>query len=256
MIDKYELKELRSELCYLCGQKTNYGYIFCEHCKPKFGDSVYLSELNGTVFVGSIPIVKVLTSLIRRRKVIKWWMGTDALTLHRKPPGFSWLKIHLHQIKMRLLEPAISHHWIVSEVLIKDLEGSGFVRLNKLTKVVKPAKFQKVVTKVDHPGFNVLYYHPSNSQFKRWVYGADTFEQIRNRIQGVNYIIVDGSQDMGEIYPIVDFYLRPSRHDGNPEMIRECQRNNIPYYWSGDTGEIEIEKIIQLIEKCKQEKLK
>jgi hypothetical protein len=48
----------------------------------------------------------------------------------------------------------------------------------------------------------------------------------------MNFIKVDGSQDMSKIYPITDFYLRPNRHDGSSRMIRECEINEIPYYHS------------------------
>ena len=48
----------------------------------------------------------------------------------------------------------------------------------------------------------------------------------------INIIEINGNDDMELIYPIIDFYARPNRHDGNPRMIRECQINNIPYYHS------------------------
>jgi hypothetical protein len=37
---------------------------------------------------------------------------------------------------------------------------------------------------------------------------------------------------MDDIYPLIDFYLRPNRHDGDPRMVRECIENGIPYYHS------------------------
>ena len=57
-------------------------------------------------------------------------------------------------------------------------------------------------------------------------------------IFNITWIRVDGKQDMAKIYPIVDFYLRPNRHDGNPYMIKECEANNIPYYWSKENPNI------------------
>ena len=57
--------------------------------------------------------------------------------------------------------------------------------------------------------------------------------KLKELLHDVNWIVVDGTQDMAKVYPIVDFYYRPTRHDGSPYMIRECRANNIPYYWEG-----------------------
>ena len=89
--------------------------------------------------------------------------------------------------------------------------------------------------KKKHDGFNILLYMPAskNKEFTHWLYGYDIYETLRDALGSrVNWIIVDGSQDMSGIYPIVDFYFRPNRHDGWPYMVQECIKNNIPYYWS------------------------
>jgi len=89
----------------------------------------------------------------------------------------------------------------------------------------------------EHEGFNVLYYMPrktSDIQFWRWVYGCDIYEKLREDMPHVNFIEVDGSADMSEVYPVVDFYLRPNRSDGASRMRQECEIQGIPFYWSNE----------------------
>ena len=71
--------------------------------------------------------------------------------------------------------------------------------------------------------------------------GYDIYLILRYALSGlVNWIVVNGSSDMSKIYPIVDFYLRPNRHDGMPCMVRECLENLIPYYWSFEKPDIQL----------------
>ena len=92
--------------------------------------------------------------------------------------------------------------------------------------------------KVEHEGFNILYYWPAtrkkkgNRVFFEWLYGYDVFAELIWLIPQATFVIVDGTKDMKEIYPIVDFYLRPNRHDGYPFMVKECIAQDIPFYWS------------------------
>ena len=37
---------------------------------------------------------------------------------------------------------------------------------------------------------------------------------------------------MEEVFPIIDLYIHPNRHDGYSRLIRECDIQNIPYYWT------------------------
>jgi len=128
------------------------------------------------------------------------------------------------------IQSFIYQHWFVAEHLANSIR----VAENKKYLVVDPPIIATKIKKKKHDGFNVLYYFPSitkNIKFKKWLYGFDIFEYTREQLfPQLNYIVVDGSQNMTEIYPIVDFYLRPTRHDGHSRMIDECQINNIPYY--------------------------
>lgn len=173
-----------------------------------------------------------LIDFFRYKKVIKWWIGTDALTMATYPPGdFRWhVRIFFRRIWYRIIESFIYQHWFVAEHLANSIR----VAENKKYLVVDPPIIATKIKKKKHDGFNVLYYFPSitkNIKFKKWLYGFDIFEYTREQLfPQLNYIVVDGSQNMTEIYPIVDFYLRPTRHDGHSRMIDECQINNIPYY--------------------------
>jgi hypothetical protein len=90
------------------------------------------------------------------------------------------------------------------------------------------------IKKVKHDGFNILYYRGlgGNQKFKDWVYGYDIYKRMRYVFPEVTFVEVNGDDDLSKIYPLVDFYLRPNRHDGNPRMVMECEYLGIPYYWS------------------------
>jgi len=121
-------------------------------------------------------------------------------------------------------------HIVVSEHLIEELKP---LKLKKPIEVrANPVFYSKPVKKKPHKGFNILFYcaKGSNKRFKEWVYGKDLVERLKD--YGYNIIEVNGNHDMNEVYPIIDFYVRPNRHDGCPRMIRECEINNIPYYYT------------------------
>lgn len=215
--------------CLKCSKGGD--FVFCGDCTPGYGETFYTTNRlhkNLTIFVGTIPFFKVISSHIRGNICIKWWMGTDALTMWYFPPGKSKVKIILHRIKMHLLEPFIEH-WVTGERLLYDLPS-------RIKPIIKywPGKYQAQVEKKAHEGFNILYYNPPNNIFNRWLYGLDIIQKIKQRVNGVNWIAVDGSQDMKEIYAITDLYIRPSRHDGAPRMNIECELNNIPVIYSLD----------------------
>lgn len=146
----------------------------------------------------------------------------------------------------------VDAHYVVSEHLIEDLKP---LKLKKPFKVlVDPPLYTKKFEKKPHKGFNILYYRGlgSNQVFKDWVYGYDIMASIWIRYMWswqktskhttknvfddagdyIRIIEVNGDANMEEIFPIVDAMVRPCNHDGNPRMVMECEKNNIPYYWS------------------------
>jgi hypothetical protein len=179
-------------------------------------------------------------------------MGTDALKLDTFPPGkWYWsIRIVIERILFKLIEPLFSEHWIVHERLRKHLLNFG-ISNRKIKVVIDPPLYPEPFPKEEHAGFNILFYYAIGSDriFTTWKYGYDIFEQVMAYPFGfpINWIIVNVGQDMGKIYPVVDCYVRPSRHDGEPRMVLECKINKIPYYYSED-GNPKVEDIIKFIE--------
>lgn len=190
--------------------------------------------------------------------LIHWWLGTDALKLDTFPPTDrkAWyIRIVFERIFHKLIEPFIREHWIVGEPLRKHLLNFGIDSL-KIKLVPLAGKYGRM-PKQDHKEFNVLYYFPKHSQnakFKEWKYGWDLFVKIRKKVSSdINFIVVDGTQDLTQILPIVDCYIRPSRHDGLPRLVLECQENDIPVYYPFGFGiEPSVEDAVDFILKVKE----
>lgn len=158
-------------------------------------------------------------------------MGTDALTLVSNPPGtLIWhLKLILYRIKWKILMRFFDEHWVVEKHLGEYLKKYGV----KEYKVKHDYPKYGRIEKIEHEGFNILYYCPKKPynlggyKYLHWLYGYDIFTQLKCLVNA-NFIEVDGTLDLNIIYPIVDLYIRPTRHDGYPRMIDECEINEIP----------------------------
>ena len=150
----------------------------------------------------------------------------------------------------RIIEPFIESHYVVHKDMIRDLRK--FKMKKEIKVLVDPASVRKYEK---HESFNVLFYLPrtNNQKLTDWIYGADIIQKIIEGFPELCFIRVDGSQDMSNIYPITDFYLRPNRNDGEPRMIMECKLNNIPYYHSRNNPCVE--EIFAKIIKAKDEKI-
>jgi len=164
-----------------------------------------------------------------------WWTGTDSLMLIDFSRRTFKEKISLWIFRgfVKYGERFIGVHYINSATVEKNLKQFG-VRKPIVYKM-SPVKYDKKLPKKGHDGFNVLYYMPiaGNIKFNHWLYGGDVFNRVVDVFKDeVNFIIVDGSQDMEEVYPITDFFIRCNNHDGNSRMVRECIIQEIPYYWS------------------------
>jgi len=160
---------------------------------------------------------------------------------------------------VKIADLFVECHYVVSDHLIRELQ---ILKLKKQIKVlVDPPADMEGIERKPHKGINILYYcgKGGNQKFKNWVYGKDIVEQfwvrnldeieyclIKDEIEyisetdGIRIIEVNGSADMKKIYPFVDFYIRPNRHDGAPRMIMECQKLGIPYYWSKENPSLDI----------------
>lgn len=226
--------------CLICGT----GIGWCHEHTPAFGDNVRVNGLS--IYVGTIPFMSVISDRWLGLKPIKYWMGTDVLTMIMYPPHKSKLTVFLHRVKMRILNLFLHEHWIVSKGMERKLWMWPFNR-KPFRYVLKPTPTLIPIKRVKHDGFNVLVYLPSpDDLFRQWLYGYDVVKWLMNVYPEINWIIVSGQDDMSKIYPIVDLYIRPTRHNGDPLMIQECKIHGIPYYWS-ENGKPEVHKIVELI---------
>ena len=178
------------------------------------------------------------------------WVGTDVLFMNKYPKGvrFRWrVKIFFFRIIVKILDRYyVKRHWVVSDHLKHELDFK-----NPIMKIDYPRSSPDYLHLVKYPkqkheGFNILYYWPAtrkkkgNRVFFEWLYGYNIYAELTLRLieYNINWIIVDGKQDMKEIYPIIDFYLRPNRHDGYPFMVKECIAQDIPFYWTCEEPDI------------------
>jgi hypothetical protein len=142
-------------------------------------------------------------------------------------------------IFVKLADLFVECHYVVSEHLINELKPLGLKK--KIKILVDPPQSVAGIKRETHDGFNVLYYRGfgANQKYNDWVYGYDIAKKVKEFFgDDVNLIEVNGNKNMQKIYPIVDFYLRPNRHDGAPRMIMECEQLGIPYYWSKENPDI------------------
>lgn len=177
------------------------------------------------------------------------WQGTDALYLVRFPKHSKKIKyvyMFCLRIVARILDFFAAEHYCDHKLQKYRLIQFGMKK--KITVMHDPVWHPKKYPKKKHKGFNILYYCPmrlANGPLWKWVYGYDIYQQLKAELTDVNWIFVDGTADMSKLFPIVDFYLRPTRDDGSSRLRQECEINNIPYYWSQQEPDInEIRKDI------------
>ena len=183
------------------------------------------------------------------------WVGTDALKLIKYPPGkFNWkIRIFFERIFWRVFEPLVDEHFVVHPSLAKHLINFG-ISEKKISIKMDLGLCQycmKPCEKLEHDGIYIAYYYPGdrgNRKFKRWVYGMDIIDQIIMMYPQIHWVHLDGKQNICNIYPVIDGYIRPSRHDGLPRIILECLALDIPYYWD-DNFNPTIGKVKEYVDK-------
>lgn len=206
---------------------------FCKTCQveclnltPQWGKHFEVEDK--TVFVGDIPIKQML-KVWRKKKVVRWWIGSDVLLLRTFPPGRGKLSVLKHRLKAWLTEPFINEHWIYGERLLEEFKQTWSLRKASLRLCSAPIE---QVVKVPHDGVNIGYYHPRDDTYARWVYGIDLIENLMPCYPEVNWIKLDGTLNPKYFFQLLNGYLRPTRYDGWPRLCQECRINDIPFYWS------------------------
>lgn len=180
------------------------------------------------------------------------WTGTDSLMLLdmskrklRKKPY--WL---LFRMFARLLDLFTDEHYCDSDNVAENLRK--FKMKSKITVQGNHLLHTKKYPKKKHKGFNIMYYLPKNKMelsFGEWLYGYDIFLIIKKHFKNykqINFIELSGKDDMEKVFPIIDFYLRPNRHDGASRLRQECDIQDIPYYWT--YNDPDVDEIIDLIQ--------
>ena len=162
-----------------------------------------------------------------------YWTGTDSLMLvdysmrRFRKKVYWWIFRRL----IRVMDFFIQEHYCDAENVAENVRRFG---TRKKIKVV-PDKFNTTkYNKIKHEGFNILYYFPISydKEFTKWLYGYDLFLKAEEYFSDDFFLVVHGSDDMSNVYPWIDFYLRPNRHDGASRMRQECEIQDIPYYWT------------------------
>ena len=172
-----------------------------------------------------------------------FFTGTDSLMLVDYSMRRFWKKPYwwLFRRLVRIIDFFVEGYICETENISDNLRRFGLKK--NITIMLDQLKHTEVFPKEPHSAFNVLFYHPlgGDGEFKRWLYGFDIFKEVKDALagKGVQFIIIYGENDMRYVYPYVDFYLRPNRHDGASRLRRECEIQGIPYYWTQKDPSVE-----------------
>jgi len=175
---------------------------------------------------------------------MKWlWTGTDSLMLVDYSMRTFKKKVYWWFFRrfVRIGELFIQEHYCDSELIAQHVREFGTKKPVIVVEdvILHTEKYKKE----PHELFTVLYYRPvwKDPKFTSWLYGLDIIDAIikDKRMEDVKFLSVSGNSNMKYVYPYTDFYLRPNRHDGASRMRRECEIQEIPYYWTQSNPNIE-----------------
>lgn len=163
-------------------------------------------------------------------EIIIWWHGTDVLKLyHNNIPGYNRLRIFVFRWLWKRMTKLTNLTCYVNTKKLKPyLKEYGFKKIIVKESYWERKKYKKKV----HKGLNILFYvrQKFNKKYERWIYGLEYLNELQKQIDNVNWIVVDGSQDMTKIYPIIDCYVKVNRcpHSDRNKINKECAYNDIP----------------------------
>ena len=171
---------------------------------------------------------------LHNSKIIRHWRGSDVLKIFMNPYPKTSLQFYTLYIN-RLFDWAsrsfVTENWVTHKHLVPHLENKG-IHVDRVQHGT--SQIFSDFKRIKHDNINILYYMPKtkNQRYANWVYCWDIVREIKEIFKDdADFIEVDGTQDMSKVYPIVDYYIRPSRWDGMTRMIQECQQLGIPYFW-------------------------
>jgi hypothetical protein len=183
-----------------------------------------------------------------------YFTGSDIILLNEFPkqlPRRKILYVWMYRLFVRISSFCVEGCSVVDEHLIPEMRRFGI----KKDIVIQHSLLNHVerYPKIRHKGFNVFYYCPLGKDrvWNKWIYGFDIYQKVKQHYKGtdVNFMWSWGQFNMPETFPIIDFYLRCNRHDGDARLVRECELQRIPYYWSYENPDFE--SIIQTIDRCR-----
>lgn len=199
--------------------------------RPEYNTIVY--DEDKAIFVGKHEILPVIRHWIDGYQIVRWWVGTDVLLLHKFPPGRGKLSVLAHRLKSKLIGLFVHCEWANGEHLVAELKSLGIQAID-IRWIGVFEKWEKIPPEYPRGWFTIAYYHPRDDVFSRWVYGIDIIEDLKKlfMFSYFRWIRLDGTKIMKEVMPEVDLYLRPNRHDGYSHIVQECEYNGIPVIWT------------------------
>jgi hypothetical protein len=171
--------------------------------------------------------------LLRKKKIVMHWIGSDTLEEQRKPPRSKAARWILQEI----------HHWAVSEWMLKEVQALGVpCELVPIPPSFVPDQPSPLPSK-----FSVLVYMPDVRRAD--LYGLDRILEVARELPHIPFELVGlvyGSiQDPppnlnihGRIPNLFEFHerasviWRPVRHDGLSSMVLEALGHGRHVLWS------------------------
>ena len=183
------------------------------------------------VYYGDFKYKSAFLRYLKGEKIIRWWVGTDALMLEYFPPGIPKWFVLSWRLKCWCAQFYISENWhgchAVRKNLIYFFKSIDLYYKQYPDLYPKPIKKKPLVVLIHDPSRIYKY-----EQYGRWKFGIDIIDQVKKRTgKWCYFITVDNTQDMNVIFPLVDCCLLPKRLKGNPRLVSECKINNIPVYY-------------------------
>lgn len=145
---------------------------------------------------------------ILRLSTARYWTGNDA-----------WKYKHIwhYRLRAKLINLFFDYHYFISDnCVIPGLKGE----IRTLTTPLMYADTERI----EHDKFTIAYYDAEGSFKNR--YGLDVVKKLRFYFPQVRWLPIHSGEftqeQMKEIYKRIDLYIRPSRWDGDPFMVREA----------------------------------
>ena len=176
--------------------------------------------------------------------------GSDVLYLRQYHPLLKrrWIFIFFFRLFIRLCDLILESHYCVSQRLADELKLFG---LKKPIQVIEWQPLHKgKFERMEHEGINIMYRKFTsvrNQNFYDWLTSYDIFLKLKSKFNNINFIEIDDSHNLKDIFPLIDGYIRFNRWDGGdpPRLVRECINSGVPTYFT--IGEPDINKISDFI---------